>query len=138
MRHSITLGFFLLLISPQVHACRGASVEDTLFFKSIPDPQPDADLIANVSLSTVNHGKAVARIKQVLKTSDARVHRGNKISMKYGFSSCGPHHKSGDEGMIIAKIGTDSEGRIILYPYLRRYDDGRITQPTINNRNAPT
>lgn len=108
-------------------------MEDTLFFKTIPNPQPNADVIAKVSLSDVNRGTATAKLIEVLKTSDARVHQGDKIPMTYRFTSCGPNHINGDEGTIIAKIGTDSGGRLVLFPYMRRYMDGHLTLPSMSN-----
>lgn len=101
----------------------------TLFFEAIPNPQPDADVIAIVSLSDVIWGTATAKITQVLKTSDARVHESEKFAMKYRFTSCGPNHNNGDEGTIIARVGNDSKGSLVLYPYMRRRGDGRIREP---------
>jgi hypothetical protein len=134
MRHLVTLAFCLLLASPQVHACLGASMEDTLFFDAIPNPPLDADFIGTVSLSAVNRGSATATVMQILKTSGGSVHRGDKIPVNYSFTSCGPNHKNNDEGTIIAKTGTDRQGRLVLYPYMRRYDDGRITPPSKSNQ----
>lgn len=127
MRPIIALAYCLLMLSSQVHACRGPSHEYSLFFVTIPDPQPDADVIAKVSLLDVNlygPGTATANVLQVLKTSDTRVHEGDRIAMKYMLSSCGPKHKNGDEGTITAKTGTDSAGHLVLYPHLRRKSDG--------------
>lgn len=135
MRYLIALTSCFLLITPQAHACLGYSLSDTLFFEAIPSPQPDADVIAKVSLSDVDvemrtaTAMATATVLQVLKTSDARVKQGEKIVMKYEFSSCGPDHRKGEEGTIIAKTGTDSKGLLVLYPYMRRRGDDRITPP---------
>lgn len=134
MRYLIALVLCVMLVPTQVHACRGASMEDTLFFETIPNLQPDADVIAKVTLLDVSvmdfyKGTATAKILQVLKTPDERFHQGSIISMKFMVSSCGPNHISGNEGTIIAKAGADSEGRLVLYPYMRRYSDGRITIP---------
>jgi hypothetical protein len=104
-------------------------LEDTLFFETIPDSRLEADLIAKVSLSDVNRGTATAELIHVIQTSDARVNQGEKIPVQYSFTSCGPNHQNGAEGIVIAKTGTDSEGRLVLYPYMRRYSDGRITPP---------
>lgn len=135
MRYLITLAFCFLLLSPQAHACRDRG--DTLFFEAIPNPQPDADLIAKVSLSDVSEETKSATVTvtvtvmQVLKTSDARFQQGEKIAMKYQFSSCGPNAINGSKGMIIAKTGTDSKGSLVLHPYTYRYRDGRIEPPAI-------
>jgi len=135
MRYLIALAFCFLLIAPHVHACRGGQ-EDTLFFETIPNPQPDADVIAKVTLLDVSvlgfyKGTATAKVLQTPKTSDKRVHQGRIITMKYLVSSCGPNHMLGNEGTIIAKAGTDSEGGLVLYPYMRRYSDGHITPPAM-------
>jgi len=135
MRYLIALAFCFLLIVPQAHACVMASLWNSLFFESIPNPPPDVDVIAKVSLSDVNEETRTATatvtitVIQVLKTSDARVTQGKEIAMKYGFSSCGPDHRKGEEGTIIAKTGTDSKGLLVLYPYMHRYGDGQITPP---------
>ena len=133
MRYLIALAFCFPLVAPQAHACRGASEEHTLFFETIPNPQPDADVIAKVTLLDVSvldfhKGTATVKVLQVLKTPDERVHQGSILSMKFGVTSCGPNYRNGN-GTIIAKAGADSEGRLVLYPYMRRYSDGHITVP---------
>jgi len=135
MRYLIALVFCFLLVTPQAHACIWYGLWNTIFFEAIPSPQADVDVIAKVSLSDVNEetrtatATVTATVMQVLKTSDARVSQGEKVAMKYEFSSCGPDHRNGEEGMIIAKTGTDSKGLLVLYPYMRRLDDGQITPP---------
>jgi hypothetical protein len=132
MRHLITLAFCFVLVSPQVHACLGLSMQDELFFKNIPNPQPDANVIAEVTLLDVSDfGFSTAKVLQVFNTSDERVYPGSIITMKYSTSSCGPNPISGSKGMIIAKAGTDNKGSLVLYPYTNRiYGDGRIFPPT--------
>ena len=105
---------------------------ETLFFETIPDRQPDVDVIVKVSLSDVSDGMSTATIMQVLKTSDARIYRGTKISLKYGNSSCGPEPANGAEGIIIAKAGKDSKGRLVLYPYVHNHY-GRISLPFVSD-----
>jgi len=135
MRYLIALVFCFLLVTTQAHACLGYALSNTLFFEEIPNPSPDVDVIAKVSLSDVNEETRTATatvtvtVMQVLKTSDSRVNQGEKVAMKYEFSSCGPDHRNGDEGMIIAKTGTDSKGLLVLYPYMRRHGDGQLTPP---------
>ncbi|MDR2637334.1 MAG: hypothetical protein LBB55_03270 [Zoogloeaceae bacterium] len=133
MRYLIALAFCFLLASPQAHACQGVFAHVSLFFDAIPDPQPDADVIAKVSLSNVIYDGSVivtATVEQVLKTSDARVRRGGKITMRYMESSCGPGAQNGEEGIIITKTDTDSKGRLVLYPYTYRRSDGLFFQPS--------
>jgi len=134
MRYLIALVLCVLLAPTQVLACREAIMEDTLFFDAIPEMQPDADVIAKVILLDVSvldfyKGTATAKVLHVLKAPDERVHPGSMISMKFMVSSCGPNHSSGNEGTIVAKAGADGEGHLELYPYMRRYSDGRITAP---------
>ena len=129
MRSLIALTFCCLLASPQAHACLWVGDNYTLFFETIPGLQPGVDVIAKVSLSDVKDeadGTATATIMQVLKTSDKRVHQGSKITMKYRSSSCGPSPRNGSGGTIIARLGADSAGRMVLYPYMQRFHDGHI------------
>jgi len=132
MRTLIALVFCFLLASPQVYACRDDG--ETLFFDTIPNPPPDADVIAKISLSDVKNDQgivtATATVIQVLKTSDTRVHQGSKIAMKFTKTSCGPWARNGNEGTIIAKVGTDSKGRLVLCPYTRKFmRKGSATPP---------
>ncbi len=136
MRYLIASVLCFLLAPTQVHACRGAVSEDTLFFEIIPDLQPAADLIAKVKLSDFNiadfyKGSATARILQVITTTDERVQQDGSFVIKFMVSSCGPHRRQGGEGTIVAKASVDSEGHIVLYPYVRRYSDDLITAPCI-------
>jgi hypothetical protein len=129
MRYLIALALCFIFLSSQAQACLGRILEDTLFFETLPNPPLNANLIAKVSLSEVSHGTATAEIIQVLQTSDSEVHQGEKLPIQFSFSSCGPNHQNGAKGIIIAKTGIDSVGRLVLYPYMRRYSDGRITPP---------
>jgi len=132
MRHFIASVFFFLLTFPQAHACLGPSLEFTLFFETIPNPQPDADVIAKVSLSDMNDGAATVTIVELFKTSDQRVHQGDKIVMKFMDTSCGPYRRHGDKGTIIAKVGVDIEDRLVLCAYTRRFQDGMLYPPSVN------
>lgn len=143
MRYLIALVLLVLQVPTQVHACLGASMEDTLFFETIPKLRPDADVIAKVTLLNVSvldsyKGTATAKILQILKTPNERIRRGSVISMSFMFSSCGPNHMNGNEGAIIAKAGTDSKGNFVLYPYVRRYGDDRITAPCMGKLQGKT
>ncbi|MDR1848679.1 MAG: hypothetical protein LBQ75_01415 [Zoogloeaceae bacterium] len=138
MRPFIALAFCFLLASPQVHACHPFSYK-TIFFKTIPDPPPDADVIAKVSLSDVKEATAIttatATVMQVLKASDARVYQGAKIALSVRPSNCGPDPRNGDEGIIIAKVDTDKKGRLVLCPYTYRNWDGHFS-PQIMSSDA--
>lgn len=142
MRYFIALFLCCLLASPRAHACLSPASYETFFFKTIPDPPPDADVIAKVSFPDVNGktDKVTANVIQVLKTSNTKIRQGTKIPMQYGiamkggigFSDCGPWLANGDEGMIIAKIRADSKGRLVLHPYSHRPKppgDGMIFPP---------
>lgn len=78
----------------------------------------------------MGQGMATATVIEVLKASDARIHQGDKVAMKYLATSCGPDHKSGDNGTIIAKMSADINGHLVLYPYMRDHR-GRIKAPSI-------
>ncbi|QTN29243.1 hypothetical protein HZ993_05275 [Rhodoferax sp. AJA081-3] len=138
MRSLIALVFCFLLAPLQVHACLGLFANQFIFFEAIPNVQAEGDVIAKVLLSGVHEETktaavtATATVMQVLKTSDARVQQGAKIIVRYKFTSCGPNHRDGDEGTIIARTGTDSKGLFVLYPYAyRRYGDRRIFPPEL-------
>lgn len=84
-------------------------------------------MIARVVISEVGGGRARAEIVEVVNTSGVEVHEGQHFLLEYAFSSCGPNHRDGDQGMIIAKLADGDEP--VLLPYLRRFSDGRITPP---------
>ena len=129
MRYLIALVCCILLMPSQAQACRGG-MEETLFFKTIPDPQPDADVIAEISLPEVSDfGFPTAKVLKVFKTSDESIHPGSTISMRYVETSCGPDPISGSKGIVIANTGTDSKGNLVLYPYTYRPFDSRIFPP---------
>lgn len=125
---------FFLLASPQVNACITATRE-TFFFDTVPEQLlVDADLIANVALLADPSGsflkKTTVNIVQVLKTSDVRVRQGDKIAVKSNPTPCSNiRHKNGDEGLIIAKAGSDSEGRLVLCLYSHDRRSNRIIPP---------
>ena len=139
MRNLIALVLCVLLVPMQALACRGD--HDTLFFKTIPSPTPDADLIAEVALTGVVgdvEPRSVSKIAtvtvlSVIKTSDARVQKGDKVTLKYVVSSCGPSDLIGMRGTIIAKFVSDSKGRLMLSPYTISIS-GRISSPRIELR----
>lgn len=141
MRYLIALVLCVMLVPTQAHACLGTFGIHMLFFKTIPSPQPDADLIAEVVLTDVvgdGEPRSVAEIAtvtvlSVIKTSDARVQQGDKVALKYLVSSCGPTVKIGMRGTIIAKFVADSKGRLVLSPYMI---DGRghISSPRVELR----
>jgi hypothetical protein len=135
MRYFMTLVFFLLLGPSHGHACSGSW--NSLFFETIPNPQPDADLIAIVSTLGKKEQETgvtvteMATVIEVLKTSDARIKKGASIAMQLENSSCGPDPRVGSKGMIIAKVGTDSKGRLVVYPYTYTRGDNKITPPAM-------
>ncbi len=137
MRYLIAVVSCLLLAPLQAQACRGPSMENTLFFKAIPNPPPDADVIAEVALLNVSvldlyKGEANAKVLRVIAPAAGRVHEGDILSLKFLVSSCGPYHQSGDKGTIVAKVGTDGEGRLMWHPYTYRDSDGMFWPPSIN------
>jgi len=123
MRYLIALVFCFLLASPQTHACDGPFGHKALFFWAVPDPQPDADVIAKVSLSDVKGGTATAKVMQVFKTSNTRIRQGSKITFEFMETSCGPWPRNGAEGTIIAKRGPDG----VLRAYTHQLHNGHIS-----------
>ena len=124
----LLIAFFVCSLALPVQACMGRILEDTLFFAALPQPQLEADVIAQVVLSDVDRGRARAEIVEVVTTSGVEVQEGQHFLLEYAFSSCGPNHRDGDQGMIIAKW-PDGDERVLL-PYMRRFSDGRITPPS--------
>jgi hypothetical protein len=112
-------------------------MENTLFFKAISNPPAGADVIAKVALLDVTvmdfyKGEATAKVLQVIGPAEARVHKGDIISLKYLVSSCGPYDQSGHVGTIVAKAVTDCSGRLVWHPYTYRVSDGTFWAPSIN------
>lgn len=132
MRNILALVFSYLLLSQHAHACRDPRAGELLFFRDIPIPQPVADVVAKISLSDVSAGMATAFFLQVINTTDARFKQGEKVPVIYGNSSCGPYPVNGSEGMIIAIKGTDSQGRLVLYPYVRNHY-GHVLHPSVSD-----
>jgi hypothetical protein len=150
-RNLIAFALCFLFISPQAYACSMGSMEFTIFFNAsdkdtithyfpqlinadgMIEPPPDTDVIAEVVLTDINEMPppknlvtATASIARVIKTSDARIRQGKNVVIKFGVTSCGPYHSNGDKGTIVAKIGTDTAGQLVLCPYWRRVYDGQI------------
>ena len=123
----LLIAFVVCFLALPVHACRGHILENTLFYEALPEPPLEADVIARVVLSEVDRGRARAEIVEVVTTSGVEVHEGQQFLLEYAFSSCGPNHRDGDQGMIIAKQPEGDER--VLLPYMRRFSDGRITPP---------
>ena len=135
MRYLIIFVFCVLLAPLQAQACRGPSMENTLFFTAIPNPPPDADVIAEVALLDVSvlnlyKGEAKAKVLRVIKPAAGSVHEGDILSLKFLVSSCGPDHQNGDKGTIVAKVETDQEGRLVWHPYTYRDSDGMFWPPS--------
>ncbi|MDR2875335.1 MAG: hypothetical protein LBV44_05340 [Methylobacillus sp.] len=135
MRHLVALVFCFLLTVPQAQACLGARYD--LFFDAIPEPLPDTDVIAKVSLSNITGEgyTATATILQLLGKSDSRVHQGDAITLVFPGSSCFYTPPNGNEGIIIAKLRADSDGSFLLHPYSHGSPSG-IVSPDIDGTNS--
>ena len=138
--------FCILLVSAQVHAMR-RTISIHFFFDSANEPPTDADVIAEVTIADAKMGSkllaATVHIEKLMKTSDARVRQGEKIAVKYVPTGCERHERGeisgschymfsrnpGDKGTIVAKVGTDIEGRLVLCPYSNKSSDDRINPP---------
>ncbi|KKN95276.1 hypothetical protein LCGC14_0180890 [marine sediment metagenome] len=69
LRYLCVLALLILTI-PQAHACGGLSAENKLFFTNLPNPLPDADVIAKVVLLDVSiedYRKGTATAREGLK-----------------------------------------------------------------------
>jgi hypothetical protein len=121
----------LLPIALPADACRSRDSEYSIFFEKMPVSKLKTEVFVKVDLQDVKDGIASARIVQVLKAPSGSIRQGDQVLLKYDFSSCGPNHNVGEKGTIFAKLSIDNKGQRTLYPYLRRYGDGRIFPPRI-------
>jgi hypothetical protein len=102
--------FFVLMASP-ASACLGPMLEHTIFFKQAP-ADTKADLVAQGTLEEVRNNPpknandrvptatAVVRLTQVFQ---GKAKAGERVTLQYEVSSCGPNQRVGEKGMIIAK-----------------------------------
>ncbi len=131
---AVLILFSITAISP-AKACRGAMEENTIFFEKDYNSKFDSDITAKIILDRIinldkkPYNIAFARITDVIEASAMNIQQGDNVQLQYEYTSCGPNHKAGDEGIIIAKISVDEKGKIILYPYERRYSDNQINPP---------
>ncbi len=121
----------LLLIALPADACLGRILEYSIFFEKIPASEFKTDVLVKVVLENVKDGMASARVTAVLQAPTGNIRQGDRVLLKYNFSSCGPNHGVGEKGIIFAKLLIDKQGQRTLYPYMRRYGDGRIFPPRI-------
>jgi hypothetical protein len=121
----------LLPFASPADACLGRVLEYSIFFEKMPAAKLKTDVVVKVALEDVKDGIASARVTQVFQAPTGIVRQGEKVLLKYNFSSCGPNHHAGEQGTIFAKFSVNKKGERTLYPYLRRYGDGRIFPPRI-------
>ncbi|WP_229744305.1 hypothetical protein, partial [Halopseudomonas oceani] len=74
-------------------------------------------------------GWATARVHQVIEAAEGVIEEGDVLTLKYPISSCGPWHKPGETGAIIAITGTDSDSSVVWFPYFYRESDDRTFAP---------
>lgn len=115
----IALIFCCLCVSPQLYAI---SRPPSFLFYELPKVLPDADVVAEVLLSDIDlsgewSGRATANVVRVIRTSDARLRPGLKITINNEHND----HLPGSRGFIIAKVGTDIEDQFMLCPYTIRH-----------------
>lgn len=131
----IPLASCVLLAPLNAQACRSINMQQTLFFKAIPNPLPSAELIAEVTLMDVAvidgyKGEAKANVLHLVKSASGRVHEGDILSLKFLVSSCGPLPQQGQKGTILAREEIDKDGRRVWRPYSFRNSDGMFWQPS--------
>ena len=83
----------------------------------------------NVSIEDYRKGRATASVHQVVEAAEGVIKEGDVLSLKYPFSSCGPRHKAGEVGVIMAIADTDSDGSVVWFPYFYRESDDRTFAP---------
>jgi hypothetical protein len=122
-------------------ACLGPPMEKTIFFDKVP---PDffpgsefrADVVAGVVLENVHdNGTNVIVTALVTKTIKGTVKAGERITIQYVVSSCGPSHKEGEKGMIAAQFADTGKGQKFLKA-LTRPRGGYQDRSKILNLNA--
>lgn len=155
LRYFVALTFLLALLaaSSPARACSGPGQEYTVFFNASARPliiddlgqapstaegwvdfPENADVIAEVTLTGSNAAvygiPTAARIERVIKSSDDRIKPGEEFSIKFEFTSCGPNHRSGNQGVIAAVMGADIEDRPVLCLYSRKFSGNRLNVPS--------
>jgi hypothetical protein len=132
MKKLIRFGFIAiianLLMSMPVDACLGRGSETSIFFNKKQTSKFKTDLLIRVTLEDFKDWAAHARITEIIQAPVNSLRRGDKILLKYHSTSCGPNHKTGEEGIIFAKMFINKNGHKTFYPYLIR-GDGRIFPP---------
>ena len=134
MPYRIVLALGALLTATAAQACRGPDLEDTLFFTVVPEALTSEPVVAKVILEDVQlrdfyKGLASARVQQVLRAPGGTLRTGDTVSLRYQVSSCGPYHRAGEQGTIVAWAMKDQDGHLVLWPYGRRYSNNRLTPP---------
>lgn len=132
----ITFIFCFLIVSPQASAfCLFSSKPwPRIFFdEPVPELKSEADVVIKIRLLTSMFGDerwAAASAEQPVNTSGVRIRQGEIIAIRhYSNSECETYFGN-EQGTIIAQVGTDIEGRLMLCPYLN--DDGRLGSPYVD------
>jgi hypothetical protein len=127
--HIIAIVMSFLSIASPANACLGRHAEYSIFFEKMPASKLKTDVVVQLALEDVKYGTASALITQVYQAPSDTLRRGDRVLLEYNFTSCGPNHGVGEQGTIFAKLSVNKKGQRTLYPYLRRYGDGRIFPP---------
>jgi hypothetical protein len=132
--YSVAL-FALLLVAftfsaGAASACLGPGSENRLLFERLPDFPPPNDIIAAVTVTTVGSDESEARVESVISGTQLRA--GDVVTLHYRRTSCGPNPAVGDRGTIIARQPDAGAGRLQLYPYTHRWEDGKVFAPRLD------
>jgi hypothetical protein len=121
----VAIAVSLLLIASPVYACLGPDLEYSIFYKKVPVSKTTTDVFVEVVLEDVRDGTALAQVTKVFQAPTGSLQQGDKVLLKYNFTSCGPNLQVGEKGTIFAKVSVSEKGQKILNLYLRKYGDIR-------------
>ena len=136
----------LIITSSQANACPARLLENTIFFEKTPPSLSSADVIAEVKIKSLfvpksykNQKDYINDIKKgvfdhpeptkaiILKSIKGELKAGEEVTLHYQTSSCGPNIGVDAQGIIIAEFAKNSNDHSVLYPYMRRFGDNRIS-----------
>ena len=118
----VAIAVSLLLIASPAYACLGPDLEYSIFYTKMPPSETTTDVFVDVVLEDVRYGTALARVTKVFQ-APTDIQQGDKVILKYNFTSCGPNLQVGEKGTIFAKLSISEKGQKILNLYLRQYRD---------------
>lgn len=113
-----------LALSKPAAACMGPDMEAQIFFPDTVEA-PQAAVAARLRIESVSADNLPQEARAVvIESLRGDLREGDSVTLAYEVSSCGPHVRAGDEGVVYAEKG---EGRYLPYTY--RTSDARVSPP---------